>query len=410
MSIQVALTDPYDVLKKAHITIMRHRETYLYSGVLMLGESTISDNVATAATNGRDKFYNKDFIMRLTPEEVTAIVLHEGLHVFLKHMMRHTDLMAEDARLANAAMDYVVNDIIVNLKDKSLAKLPKGGLYDAKFHDWSVREIYNYLKTGKNKQGDDEGEPEEKEGDDGETEEVIIGPSTFPTKPMDEHQELEGLSEGEEEELGKEIDKAIQESALLAGMTGGELPRAISELLQPKLDWREVLNEYLSARLRGVDEFTFAKFNRKRVVSGLYRPSTYNERIGRIVVAFDTSASISQEQINEFTAELAAICGNVVPEEVVVLWWDTRIAGEQHFSEDYTNLVAMLKPSGFGGTRVSCVSEYMVRNNVEADALVVFTDGYVESDVNWQTTAPTLWVITQNASFSPPSGIKVDFK
>lgn len=409
MSVQVAMSNPYDVLKKAHIAIMRHRETYLYSGVLMLGESTIRNDIATAATNGRDKFYNENFIMNLTPEEVTAIVLHEGLHVFLKHMMRHTDLIAEDPRLANAAMDYVVNDIIVNLKDKALAKLPKGGLYDPKFHDWSVREIYNYLKTGTNKQGEDEGEPEETQGDDGETEQVTIGPNKFPTKPIDEHEELEGISESEQEELGKEIDKAIQESALLAGLTGGELPRAISELLQPKLDWREVLNEYLTSRLRGNDEFTFAKFNRKRVASGLYRPSTYTERVGRIVVAFDTSGSISQEQINQFTTELASICGNVVPEEVVVLWWDTHVAGEQYFSEDYTNLVSMLKPSGFGGTRVSCVSEYMVRNNVEADALVVFTDGYVESDVNWQTTTPTLWVITQNKSFNPPSGVKVDF-
>ena len=170
MSVQVAMSNPYDVLKKAHIAIMRHRETYLYSGVLMLGESTIRNDIATAATNGRDKFYNENFIMNLTPEEVTAIVLHEGLHVFLKHMMRHTDLIAEDPRLANAAMDYVVNDIIVNLKDKALAKLPKGGLYDPKFHDWSVREIYNYLKTGTNKEGEDEGEPEETQGDDGETE------------------------------------------------------------------------------------------------------------------------------------------------------------------------------------------------------------------------------------------------
>lgn len=409
MSIQVESSNAELALKKAHIAIMRHRETYLYSGVLMLGESTIVDSVATAATNGRDKFYNKDFILKLKPEEVTALVLHEGLHIFLKHMMRHTDLIAEDSRLANAAMDYAVNDIITNLKDKTLAKLPEGGLYDAKFHNWSVREIYNYLKTGKNKDGDDEGEPEEEKDEDGETEEVTIGPNNFPTVPMDEHQELGGLSEDEEEELGKEIDKAIQESALLAGMTGGELPRAISELLQPKLDWRDVLNEYVTSRLRGNDEFTFAKFNRKRVASGLYRPSMYTERVGRIVVAFDTSASITQTQINEFTAELSAICNNVMPEEVVVLWWDTGVAGVQYFSEDYTNLASMLKPSGFGGTHVSCVSEYMVQNNVEADALVVFTDGYVENNVNWQTTTPTLWVITQNKSFNPPSGIKVDF-
>jgi hypothetical protein len=39
--------------------------------------------------------------------------------------------------------------------------------------------------------------------------------------------------------------------------------------------------------------------------------------------------------------------------------------------------------------------------------VLVFTDGYVESNVQWDITSPTLWLITQNRGFNPPSGKKV---
>lgn len=416
----VMITDPYDVLKKAHISILRHRETYLYSGVLMLGDNIVSDEVPTAVTNGRDKIYGRAFLMSLTPQEVVALVLHEGLHIFLKHLSRHKDLMEEDARLANAAMDYVVNSIIVNLRDKSLAKLPKGGLYDPKFDDWSVRQIYDFLKTGKNPQGDKEGEPQPVNGGDGDAIGVKVGDKTYLTNGQDEHESggngddedgpLKPLSADEEAELNKQIDDAIQQSALLAGMAGGDVPRAVRELLQPEVNWVEVLNEWITSRIRGSDEFTYAKFNRKRLASGLYRPSTYSERVGRIIVAFDTSGSISDAQINKFITELVAICDVAIPDEVMVLWWDTHVAGVQSFIEPYGNMVDALKPAGYGGTRVSCVSEYIVNNNIEADGLIVFTDGHVEGNINWATTLDTLWVITDNDSFTPPSGVKIKFK
>jgi hypothetical protein len=39
----------------------------------------------------------------------------------------------------------------------------------------------------------------------------------------------------------------------------------------------------------------------------------------------------------------------------------------------------------------------------------VFTDGYVENDINWKITDPTLWMVTQRRDFEPPVGKKVMF-
>jgi predicted metal-dependent peptidase len=87
-----------------------------------------------------------------------------------------------------------------------------------------------------------------------------------------------------------------------------------------------------------------------------------------------------------------------------VLWWDTQVHGEQVFEGNYNDIAKMLKPMGGGGTHVGCVSDYMVKNSINAEVLVIFTDGYVEGNIKWDVTAPTMWFVTENGRFDPPSG------
>jgi predicted metal-dependent peptidase len=77
--------------------------------------------------------------------------------------------------------------------------------------------------------------------------------------------------------------------------------------------------------------------------------------------------------------------------------------------KDYDNLAGLLKPLGGGGTHVSSVSEYIVENGIKAECVLVFTDGYVESNIKWEITSPTLWMITHNRGFTPPVGKSVMF-
>jgi predicted metal-dependent peptidase len=399
-------------LKRAHIQLMRHRETYLLAGVLMLGESRFNDDIPTAATNGRDKYYNKDFIDRLpTQAEVNFIVAHEGGHILLKHLPRHRDLTKENPKLANMAMDYALNAYLLSIKDKNLLTMPKGGLYDPMFEGWSVRQIYNYLKTGRDNEGKQRGQPQP--GKDGNGNDVIrIGGKTHKCETLDAH-DSEGLEQMSDEEIGeltKQIDKAVQQAALLAGAKGDEVPRSLTELLQPEINWVDVLADYVTSRVRGDEEHTFAKFNLKRMAVNLFRPTKYTERNGIVVVCIDTSGSIGDELIQRLCGELAGICDGCDPEEVHVLWWDTDVRGHQVFTGAYQNLREALKPSGGGGTHVSCVSDYIVKNNIDADCVIVFTDGYVEDDINWRINVPTLWLVTEREGFIPPAGYVVKFK
>lgn len=378
-------------LKKANVKLIRHPETCLYGGVILMGETSISDNKSdcpTAYTDGLNKRYGREFMAKLSDEEIAGVVLHETLHVMLKHIPRHKDLMKENGRLANIAMDYVVNDIIMNIQDKKLCKLPADCFYDPMFHDWSVRRVYEYLKK-EQEQGKGGGRPQES---------------------FDEHSDELVASAGAEEikSISDKVDEAIHQGGTLAGRFGVKIPRVIQDLMKPEIDWREVLQDFWTAHVRGADEYTWRKFNKRRVADDIYLPSAINETIGEVILAIDTSGSISNKDIAKVASRIQELCDTLPPERIRILWWDTEVHGEQTFEGNYSEIVRMLKPMGGGGTKASCVSDYIVKNNLNADCMVMFTDGHVEDPVKWQTMIPAIWIIKEGGkeAFVPPSGGK----
>lgn len=382
-------------VKKGHIALMKHPATALWSGVMMMGTTeVIDDDKVTAYTDGVNKRYGRKFLSTYCKDqsEVNGLILHENLHIGLRHMIHNIDLFKEDAKTANMAADYVVNDMIVSIGDKSLVKLPDGGCYDPQYHNMNMREVYRLLKQQ---------QEEDKSSGEGESQSEGGGYS------FDEHDYQSGMTPEQAKEMDARIDRAIREGALLAGRLGVDLPRSITEMLEPKVNWKDIMREFVSSATRGNDEYTWRKFNRRLVANGMYLPSVENETVGEIVVAIDTSGSIGQQQINEFASELVSICEAVSPEAVRVLWWDTMVHGEQLFNDNYAAIGSMLKPLGGGGTRVSCVSEYINKQKINAECVLVFTDGYLESDVKWDITAPSLWLVTENKNWTPPTGKKV---
>jgi hypothetical protein len=417
-------------VKKAHIALMKHPETALYSGVMLMGKTEVVDEgCPTAYTDGVNKVYGRKFLETIDTEpKVRGLVLHENLHVALKQLPRGVDMFEENRKLANIAADMVVNNIIANIKgtingsSERIVDLPEGAVFDPMFDNWSMREVYNYLKKnckgGQKRKGNSNGgqgnDPanagsQGSDGDDGDT--ITINGKTYDISDADEHDlgNLKDLTHGEVKEINDAIDRALREGGMLAGRMGAKLPRAISDLLEPKIDWREVLRDFVSSAIKGKDEFTWRKMNKRQLVNDIYLPSMENETIGEVVIAIDTSGSIGGEQITEFATELVSICELCSPDMVRVLWWDTDVHGEQVFKDNYQNIAGLLKPEGGGGTHVSCVNEYINKQRINAECVIVFTDGYVESDIKWNIPSPTLWMVTQNRSFTPPVGKLVKF-
>jgi len=406
-------------LKKAHVFLLKHEKVQMLGGIILMGKNEVVKGVPTAYTDGINKRYGEEFLAKLKDEEINGLVLHENGHVFFRHVTHQKKLFKENPKLANIAADFVVNDMIVELKDPDIV-LPEGGLYNPMFHNWSMAKVYAYLKKRKeelDKEGQGQGQPNGSQGNGssggeslnnerGETDVDKLLKNLNDHDSLDEH-DYEAGGEMDEKQVGEAIDRALREGGLLAGILGGKKNRQIEQLLEPKVDWREALREFVMAQCAGRSDYTWRRFNNRQVANDIYMPSVINETIGDVVVAIDTSGSIGGEQLAEFASELASICESVTPEKVRVLWWDTKVHGEQVFQGNYGGLAHMLKPLGGGGTNVSCVGEYLIKKNIKAECVVVFTDGYVENQVNWAHTDPVLWMVTQNKAFTPPVGKKV---
>ena len=402
------LTDE-ERLKKSHIILMRHQETALYGSVMMMGESAVEDGIPTAYTDGENKKYGREFMSKLDDAEARALIMHENLHVALMHIPRHKDLMREDGLLANVAMDIVVNNIIDNLNDKTLCKLPQSAILDHAFDGWSVREIYNELKKQNPQRQKQQGQGQGNGSGEGET--ININGKQVTVQGGDEHDGT-GVSVTPEQakEFEEKVGRALREGGILAGRLGAKVPREVSASLDKPIDWKEAMREFVSTAVRGKDELTWRRFNRNLLANDILAPSVESETMTEAIVAIDTSGSINQEMIGKFAYQLQLICDSVNPETVRILWWDTEVHGEQVFGGDSPNVKDILKPLGGGGTLVSCVSEYIASKNYKPDCVVVFTDGYVEDKVKWDIGVETLWLVTDNRSFKPPKGklVKID--
>jgi predicted metal-dependent peptidase len=413
-----------DRIKRGHITLMKHPQTAWYGGIMLMGNNEVVDASFTAYTDGFNKKYSRSFVQSIKSEpQLRGLILHENLHVALKQVAHGKAMFKENPKLANIAADFVVNDVIVHIDGKTpmgekLVELPEGGLFDPMFHNWSMREVYDFLKKecDKPKRGSgsgDGGGGDGGSGDEAGDGEININGKSYKAETLDEH-DFTGEGSGKEmsaDEINdavNKIDKALREGGILAGRLGVKVPRVINDMLTPKVDWREVLREFVSSAMAGKSEFTWRRLNKRQLANDYYLPSVEDETVGEIVVAIDTSGSIGSTELTEFASELASICDVVTPERVRVLWWDTKVHGEQVFEGNYTNIAGLLKPEGGGGTRVSCVSEWLSNNpKVNAECVIVFTDGYVENDPVWEVSKPTLWVVTANKSFCAPTGRKV---
>ena len=298
-------------LKKAHIALMKHPETALYSGVILMGTSAVEDGIPTAYTDGRNKKYGREFISKLTDSQLRGLILHENLHVALKHVGRFTKEFKDEPMLINVATDYAVNDVIKSMNDKGFCDLPEGGLYDEKFHNWSAREIYNYLKSTlppqpkvsislSGGQGDGQGQGQK------QSIKISIDGKESEVSSTDEHDfGANEMSPAEQAQLSDAIDRALREGGILAGRMGAKVPRQIGDMLEPKVNWKDALREFVTSATRGSDEFTWRKFNKRMVANDLYLPSLENESVGELIVAIDTSGSIGSVELTEFASELA---------------------------------------------------------------------------------------------------------
>jgi predicted metal-dependent peptidase len=382
-------------LSKAVVDIMGSPKYVALAGVLMIGNRSVCDKTRTACTNGRDELYGRAFIESLSDAELRFLVLHECYHKLYRHLTTWRHLYDDNAQLANAACDYVINIKLTDDNTDGFAVMPKVGLLDAKYRGMDSAQVYNLLRDDQDDSGGGQGGGS---GGDGDGAPSGTG--------LDDHdwEGAQGMTPEQTKELARDLDEAIRQGALAAGKLGSGGDRMFEDLLKTKIDWREALREFISTTCTGNDYSTWRRPNRRFVSSGYYMPSGVSEQVGELVIAIDTSGSIGGQELARFLGEVKGICDQVKPDVVRLLYWDTEVcADEKYVGAEVENLVNSTKPAGGGGTTVECVPEYMSQHGVKPQAVVVLTDGYLGG--SWGTWAcPVLWCIVGNANARPDVG------
>jgi predicted metal-dependent peptidase len=390
---QASQLSALNMIERAHVELMNHKDTMEYAGVIMVGKYKVSEDVPTAMTNGVDCIYGDEFIRKLSESDRRGLIMHENLHKTFQHTFLWKHLYEQNAKIANQACDYVINIIIKDLDKKSggFVTLPQGGLYDERFRGMSSQEVFDILMdereeggSGGNGDGDEDGE----EG-----------------AGLDGHDWTE-LPKDKQDEIKKEIDQAIRQGALMAGKLGGNLSRELGELLQPKVDWREQLRDFVTSLADGKDVSTWQRVNRRWLQHDMYMPSTLSETMGRIVIGVDTSGSIGGEELNKFLSEVQSICMTVKPDIVDLIYWDTEVAKHEIYDrEKQDKLVNSTKPAGGGGTDPSCVPAYIEANKLNPECVIMLTDGYVGTWGTWKH--PLVWCIVGGNKATPTVGASI---
>lgn len=387
-------------LTKAVVSIMGNPRYTALSGVMMIGDRSVVDDpaVPTACTNGRDEMYGREFVAQLNDAELRFLVLHEVYHKLFKHLTTWKHLYDEDPVLANMACDYVINLKIAGDNTDGFAKMSgvlEGGCYDDKYAGMDSAQVYNLLKQDQDENGGE-------------------GSGSLPSgqQPFDEHDwdGAQELSAEDQRQLERELDEAIRQGALVAGKMGSGGDRDLAELLQPQVNWREVLRDFVTSTCAGNDYSTWRRPNRRYVSAGMYMPSGISEQVGELVVAIDTSGSIGQRELSTFLTEVKEICDTVNPDGVRLMYWDTKVCRDEKYTVDeLDSLVQSTKPEGGGGTDVTCVTDYIRDNNINAQAAIVLTDGHLYG--GWgQWAMPVLWTIMDNTHAKPDVGVTVNIK
>ena len=389
---------PDQRVQKAVIDIMANPRYVALAGVLMIGSRRVEHDATkcpTAYTNGRDEVYGADFIADLNDRQLRFLVLHEVYHKLYRHLTTWQHLYKENAQLANMACDYVINCKLVDDNADLFATMDGKltiGCHDTKYRGWDSAQVFADLKKNPPPQG---------QGGGGQ------GSGGF-----DEHGwgDAEEMTAEEQRDLAREIDEAIRQGALAAGKLGNGMDRDMVELLQPQVDWREVLRDFVQTTCQGNDYSTWRRPNRRYIGAGIYMPSGISEQIGEIVVAIDTSGSIGARELGVFLAEIKSVADTVHPEAIRILYWDTSVAGDERYEgAEVDNIIQSTKPKGGGGTDVRCVPDYIADKQIKAQAVIVLTDGYLFG--GWgQWHHPVLWCVLDNERAVPDVGKTVHVK
>lgn len=360
--------DLNDLLKGIQFRI---RGDHPFFGTLALfADFVISDQVETAATDGKNIWFNTAYIRRLGRKSLCGLFIHELMHLALRHADRRH---SRDPQLWNVAADVVVNGMIRSGTDYSL---PVGGVEIPKLAHLSVDEVYEQICSGRHKV------PE------------IALIDLLPTDHLTRSHvssESDTIFHKTSDDLRRYWNSALQQASAVArrsgrgyGKVGLASIREYEQVFQSELDWRHLLWEHVIRT-----PYDFSGFDRRFLHKKMYLEGSVSEAL-EIWICIDSSASVGNHALGMFMAEIQSILDMYPQIQGKLFFSDLELFGPFPFGQGS----AVPPIVGGGGTSFVPFFERVDQETFHGcqPICVYFTDGFGEFP-SFQVDVPVLWVV-----------------
>jgi len=210
------------------------------------------------------------------------------------------------------------------------------------------------------------------------------------------------LSPNEAEDLIQRVQAAHE--AWVASSQRGTMPaglaRFIDRLRVAKVPWQRVLHQYAGMALAKEDFSLLPPHRRWLADADIIRPSCRSTTLGMLVLAVDTSGSISRPTLEAFAAEMAKL--HTLSEETLILTHDAEIQ-QAIPTAKVADFLRTLQFKGGGGTSHEPVFEWLRTHRTTPDLLVGLTDLYSAFPTR-KPPYPVLWCAPEQHGDPPPWG------
>lgn len=448
-------TDFLELMELVKLFLISERDTY-YGYFLMNMVFRVDFRSRSVAGIRLDEFppvleSNPLLLCKFSLKEILYVVCHEIDHVMLNHpaeMLRANPAKAPDVfERFNLAADASVNDRLnheIRVTKRTFLAMPEGCItpttlkkmfrlrqilpMESYAYYWALikdageatgtngqTEMLSKLpgvsgggkaEPGSGKPGEQGGAAASGDSDMSGTEEGVVTAKTC-GKAEDHLWGAEGDPDDAQAAARELVNAAV---SMMNEETRGLMPAGfmsqVTKLNAPLvLSWQSILKKYvgtISARKRR----TRTRLNRRQP-ERFDLLGTMDDKVLKIIVAIDTSASVDDAQISAIFAEIFAILAKR-KYEITIIECDAKVQRVYRVSKPES---IALSVRGRGGTAFTPVIEYINNERRFRDALLIyFTDGFGESEIPRPRTYRNLWVILDNAahlSLREPYGTKV---
>ena len=417
-----------EYMKRLLVARMRILCNHGFYGLLLMHMIySIDEGAETAYTDGERIAFGPEFLDSLSNEELDFVMMHEILHVVLRHCLRGEE---RDHERYNIAADIVVNSNIMleNGGKPSSITLSKYGesmhiAPDGKEgHLYTAEEVYEMLPCSSGCGGGDGGgqgiKPKKGGHDDSvngraEKKQKERGDGMPTPERWDDHS---AWGKFEEDSVMRDVwVKQFAETCEAITVrdpsnSRGTLPmfaqRMLEKLMKPQTDWKSILNDFIQEE---VNDYSFSPPDRRFQDSPFFLPD-FNEKgktdeVNDILFMIDTSGSISDKMM---TAAYSEVKGAIDQYDGKLRGWlgffDAAIIEPKPFSSFEEFIV--IKPAGGGGTDFQIIFEYVAQHMEEKPpaSIIILTDGYAPFPKEELANGiPVLWLIN-NEQVDPPWG------